>query len=63
MGNPAMDQLENAINRLLQRNAQLQDHCISLIAEQDVWQQQRRAMLSEIESLLADLEMLREQQG
>ena len=57
-----MDQLENAVDRLLQRNAQLHDHCDRLISEQGVWRQQRRDLLVEVEGLLADLELLREQQ-
>lgn len=58
-----MGQLENAVNRLLQRNAQLQDHCACLIAEQEDWRQQQRDMFAEVEGLLADLELLREQQS
>ncbi len=58
-----MGQLENAVNRLLQRNAQLQDHCAHLIAEQEDWRQLRRDMFVEVEGLLADLELLREQQS
>lgn len=58
-----MGQLENAVNRLLQRNAQLQDHCVRLIAEQEDWRQQRHDLLAEVEGVLADLELLREQQA
>jgi chromosome segregation ATPase len=61
MGVSTMSQLENAVNRLLQRNVQLQDRCDSLTAEQDHWRQQRREVLMEVESLLADLELLRKQ--
>ncbi len=58
-----MGQLENAINRLLQRNAQLQDHCTHLISEQEAWRRQQCDVLAEVEGLLADLELLREQQS
>ncbi len=63
MGVSTMGQLENAVDRLLQRNAQLQDHCTRLIAEQEFWRQQRQDMLVEIEGLLSELELLREQQA
>jgi len=63
MGISTMGQLENAVDRLLQRNAQLQDHCTRLFTEQEAWRQQRREMLAEVEGLLADLELLREQRG
>ena len=63
MGVSTMGQLENAVDRLLQRNAQLQDHCACLLTEQEDWRQQRRNILAEIEKLLADLESLREQQA
>ncbi len=57
-----MGQLENAVERLLQRNAQLEDHCARLIAEQKDWRQQRAEILAEVEQLLTDLRLLREQQ-
>lgn len=57
-----MDQLENAVDRLLQRNAQLQDRFEQLLVEQEGWRSQRRDMLHEIDGLLADLEQLRERQ-
>jgi chromosome segregation ATPase len=57
-----MGQLENAVERLLQRNSQLRDECTRLLAEREDWRRQRRDMLAEVESLLADLETLREQQ-
>ena len=58
-----MGQLENAVNSLLQRNAQLQDQCAHMAEEKEAWQLKQRAMLAEVEVLLADLERLREQQG
>jgi len=58
----AMGQLENAVDRLLQRNAQLKERCDLLLVERQGWRQQRREMLAEVETLLADLERLREQQ-
>lgn len=57
-----MGQLESAVERLLQRNAQLQEQCSRLTAKQEGWQQQRQHLRTEIERLLADLERLREQQ-
>ena len=58
-----MGQLEKAVDRLLQRNAELQDHCARLIAGQGEWQQQRQDVLAEVEGLLAELELLREQKA
>ena len=58
-----MGQLENAVDRLLQRNDQLQDQCTRLLAEKKSWQHQRQVVLTEVEELLAELELLREQQG
>lgn len=58
-----MGQLENAVERLLQRNAQLEDHCARLVAEQKNWRQQRTEVLAEVELLLADLRLFQEQQG
>ncbi len=58
-----MGQLENAVERLLQRNTLLQGQCDRLLAEQQNWQQQRLDILAEIEDLLVELELLREQQA
>lgn len=58
-----LSQLEGAVDRLLQRNTQLREHCQRLLAEQDGWQQQRRDLLIEVETLLADLELLRGEQS
>lgn len=57
-----MGQLENAVDRLLQRNVQLRGQCARLVSEQERWRQQRKDMLAEVEGLLLDLETLREQQ-
>lgn len=54
-----LGQLEEAVSRLLQRNAQLQDFCRQLLTDQEDWQQQRREMLTEVEEVLADLESVR----
>ncbi len=54
------NQLEDAVGRLLKRNAQLQEHCRQLLIEQEGWRHQRRELLTEIEQLLADLELLQE---
>jgi len=58
-----MDRLENAVDRLLQRNAEIQNQCERLLVEQQAWQHQRRALLAEVEMLLADLVLLQEQQA
>ncbi|MCF6179895.1 MAG: hypothetical protein L3J63_10985 [Geopsychrobacter sp.] len=55
--------LENAVDRLLQRNMQLKEQRDLLLVEKEAWQQQRQSMLSEVEEVLADLELLREQQS
>ncbi len=62
MGISTMGQLESAVDRLLQRNAQLEGHCARLIAEQEDWRLQRQVILAEVEEFLAELELLREQQ-
>lgn len=54
-----LGQLENAVNRLLQRNQQLQEHCQQLLVEQEGWRSQKVELLTEINDLLARLENLR----
>jgi FtsZ-binding cell division protein ZapB len=58
-----MDPLENAVDRLLQRNAELKNRCELLLVEQQTWQTQRQALLAEVEAIVADLALLREQQA
>lgn len=58
-----MDPLENAVERLLQRNSQLSDRCARLQNDRGLWRRQRLAILAEVEGLLVDLELLREQQS
>ena len=60
MGGSRLAQLEDAVGRLLQRNAQLQDLCHKLLVEQDDWNRERRELLEEVESILAELEIYRE---
>lgn len=56
-------QLEDAVGRLLQRNAQLQAHCRQLLSEQETWQHSRHELLGEVDALLADLKQMREKQA
>lgn len=55
--------LEDAVERLLQRNSQLQDLCERMLVEQETWRSQRQDVLAEVEELLAELALLREQQS
>ena len=57
-----MDQLESAVERLLQRNRQLQDQCQKLLGERESWHSQKRDLLAEIDDLLGRLETLRSRQ-
>lgn len=56
-----LEQLEQAVGRLLQRNAQLEERCLRLLSDQQNWQLERRELLREIETLLEDLRLMREQ--
>jgi chromosome segregation ATPase len=53
-------QLEKAVEQLLKRNLQLEERCAVLTAHAESWQAQRDDLLVEIESLLVELEQLRE---
>ncbi|NCO52667.1 MAG: hypothetical protein GW875_11275 [Deltaproteobacteria bacterium] len=53
-------QLENLVEQLLERNLQLEERCALLSVREKSWRTQRDDLLVEIESLLAELEQLRE---
>lgn len=52
--------LEKAVEQLLTRNLQLEERCSILAARELNWRAQRDDLLVEIESLLVELEKLRE---
>ena len=53
-------QLENLVEQLLKRNVLLEEQCALVSAREKDWRTQRDNLLVEIESLLAELEQLRE---
>lgn len=58
-----LTELENAVERLLQRNQQLQEHCRHLLDEQEVWCHQKRDLLGEVNGLLSQLQGLKGEQS
>ncbi len=53
-----LTRLEMAVERLLEKNRQLEAECAALQQERTAWHQQRGRLLDEVEQMLARLEQL-----
>lgn len=51
-----LKRLETAVEKLLERNSQLEVDCAALMQEKAVWQQEREQVLGEVERILARID-------
>lgn len=58
MESPLLKRLEGAVERVLDKNRQLQAECSALRDEQLVWQQERQQLLADVEKILKRLDDL-----
>ena len=58
MESPLLTRLEAAIERLLEKNLQLNAECSSLRQEKTAWQQERQMLLGDVETILKRLDDL-----
>lgn len=58
MESPLLKRLEGAVERVLDKNRQLQAECSALRDEKLVWQQERQQLLADVEKILKRLDDL-----
>lgn len=58
MSDALLHRLEDAVEKVIERNRQLTRECQQLKEEQSAWQQERSELLGEIEQVLARLDDL-----
>ncbi len=58
MESPLLARLEDAIERLLEKNRQLSAECSALRQEKTAWQRERQQLLGDVETILKRLDDL-----
>ena len=58
MESPLLKRLEGAVERVLDKNRQLQAECSALRDEKLVWQKERQQLLADVEKILKRLDDL-----
>jgi FtsZ-binding cell division protein ZapB len=58
MESPLLARLEDAIERLLEKNRQLSTECSALRQEKTAWQRERQQLLGDVETILKRLDDL-----
>lgn len=58
MESPLLTRLQGAIERLLDKNRQLDAECLALRHEKSTWEQERQQLLGDVEKILKRLDDL-----